>query len=127
MGSHIVLIGNLFVVIAMATSFLATSFALKEMFIYDFKMSNFKSWFLTLIVPFGLVFSGFTTFINVLGFTGAIATGSIYIMVILMHNNARNLGDRIPEYSIKGHLPVSFILIVVFLLGILYQFLSFFN
>ena len=126
LGSHMVLIGNIFVVIAMATSFLATSFALKEMFLYDFKMSNFKAWLSTITIPFILAFSGYTTFINVLSFTGAIATGSIYIMVVLMHAKARKMGNRKPEFSIKGHWPLSLLLIIIFVLGILYQFVGFF-
>ena len=47
LGKHILILGNLFVVLAMMTSFLALALALMETFDYDLKMHKNISWFWT--------------------------------------------------------------------------------
>ena len=46
-GKHMILFGNLFAIFAMGTSFLTLGLALKEMYAYDYNLSNFKSWALS--------------------------------------------------------------------------------
>ena len=123
-GYHMVWIGNLFVVFAMATSFLTLGLALKEMYMYDYNMNELYAWGLTVFIPFIIAFSGLTNFINAIGVTGAIGFGLIGTLSVLMFWKAKKLGKRKPEYSINKKILIGTVLMIVFVLGILYQILS---
>jgi len=121
------IIVNLFAIAAMGTSFLALGMAMKEVYNYDFKMKKITAWLLTISIPF-LVFLldrivDVTNFIQLLGVTGAIAGGMVGIMIVIMFHKAKKLGNRKPEYKIRIHWLLSIILLVVFVAGIIYQFI----
>jgi len=121
MGKRMLLFGNLFAVFAMATSFLTLGLALKEMYNYDYGLSKKTSWGLTCFVPLVLFLLGFNSFIKIIGYAGSIAGGLDGILIVLMAWKAVKMGDRKPEYRIvKGKL-VGIVLMIVFVLGILYQ------
>jgi hypothetical protein len=63
-----------------------------------------------------------TSFIVVLGITGAIAGGLDGILVMLMYWKAKKLGDRKPEYTMGKHYILGVFLILMFVVGIAYQF-----
>ena len=71
-----------------------------------------------LIVTFNL-----TSFITVLGITGAIAGGLDGILVVLTYWKAKLLGDRKPEYMLRKHYVLGSLLILMFISGIVYLFL----
>ena len=98
--------------------------ALKEMYMYDYNMNELYAWALTVFVPFFIAFSGLTNFINAISITGAIGYGLIGLLSVLMFWKAKKLGKRRPEYSINKKLLVGSILIIIFVLGILYQVLN---
>jgi len=124
LGKKMLIVGNLFAVFAMATSFLTLGLAMKEMYNYDYGFSKNLSWFLTCSVPFGLFLLGFQNFIKTIGYVGSIAGGIEGMLIVFMAWRAVKMGDRKPEYSIvKGRL-IGVILIAVFILGIVYQLLN---
>ena len=125
-GQYVVMFGNLFAVFVMATSFLTLGLGLKEMYNYDYKINKKLAWLLTIIVPLGLFLLGIRSFINTLGFTGAIAGGIEGILFILIFWKARKYGDRKPEYSVPLNKVISGLLIMVFSLGIIYALSSLF-
>src|SRR5574341_398700 len=47
-----------FAILAMATSFIALGYALKEMYWIDYKLPHWEAWALTLSVPFALIIAG---------------------------------------------------------------------
>ena len=116
-GGKIFLIGNLFAILAMATSFLALAVALEEMFIFDYKLGHNKSWALTMIIPLIIVMLGFTNFIDALSLTGIFAGGIEGILIVLMVLKAKKLGNRKPEYAVPMNLPAAIILMLVFAAG----------
>lgn len=117
---------NLLAVLAMFTSFLALGTALVEVYEYDFHFKRWLAIFLTFIVPLLIVFSKVTTFIAVLGITGAFAGGIDGIMIVLMYWKAKSLGERKPEFSLPKMKIVGIALIIIFVLGIIYQIFSLF-
>ncbi len=121
-GEKIFLIGNLFAVLAMTTSFLALGVALKEMFIFDYKMGHNRAWLLTMAVPLIIVMAGVTNFIDTLSLTGIFAGGVEGMLIVLMALKAKKLGDRKPEYSIPINLPIAAAFILVFLAGVAFYF-----
>lgn len=123
-GKFILILGNLFAAFAMFTSFLTLALAMKEVYLYDYKLKNFLAWALTVVIPFIIFLTGFTSFIKVIGITGAVAGGIDGILIVLMFWNARKMNYRIPEYKLgKKHL-LGLLLILMFILGIIYQFYS---
>ncbi|MFP4424612.1 MAG: aromatic amino acid transport family protein [Candidatus Woesearchaeota archaeon] len=120
-GTHLLVIGNLFVIIAMATSFLTTAYALKEMYMEDHDMQNTKAWGLVMIVPLVIAFSGITSFISALDISGALATGAIYLLVIFMHKKAKEMGDNTPQFSVPYHPLLMGVFMLIFVSGIIYQ------
>src|SRR3989338_2644161 len=115
------LFANILAVLSMFTSFLALGLALVQVYCYDFKMPRTTALILTFSLPLLIVLFNLTTFITVLGITGAIAGGLDGILIILMYWKAKLLGDRKPEYSLKPHRILGTTLILMFILGIAYQ------
>lgn len=124
LGQHMVLLGNVFVIFAMATSFLALGLALKWIYQFDYRINKHVSWGLVCFVPLAVFLSGITTFIQAIGITGAIAGGIDGILIVLMHRKAKRLGDRKPEYTVKGYRIVYWLLILMFVGGIIYTLLN---
>jgi len=123
----VVKVGMIFGILTMLTSFLALGLALKEMFIYDFKLEKILAWFLTMFIPLFIFVSGVRNFIEVLSVTGALTGGVVGVLIVLMHRNASLKGDRKPEFVIKQSLVVDVLLILLFAFGIIHQFLTLFG
>jgi tyrosine-specific transport protein len=115
------LFANILAVLAMFTSFLTLGIALVEVYAYDYNVNRKLAYILTLAIPLIIVLFNFTTFLAVLGVTGAIAGGLDGILVMLMYWRAKKLGNRKPEYSLGKHWLIGGILILMFAVGIIYQ------
>ncbi len=110
-------LANIFAVMTMFTSFIAIGFALKEMFVYDYRMPEKRSWLLTCSVPLVIALAGFTDFIEVINVSGVFAGGLDAILIILMFHKAKDKGSRRPEYTIREFAPLSFLLAALFIAG----------
>jgi tyrosine-specific transport protein len=118
---------SLFAIFTMFTSFLAVGIAQREIFNYDLKIKKIMSWvltclpvlFLTLII---LIFN-LASFIEIISFAGAVAGGIGGILIILMAMRAKKLGKRKPEYTIPIKWTIAAFLILLFIAGIVYQFI----
>lgn len=125
LGVYAILLGNLYAILAMLTSFLALALALKEIYNYDYKINEKLSWLMTTLVPLGLFlilyYLNKLSFIKTIGITGAFAGGIDGILVVLALWVAKKKGDRKPEYSISYHKIIGAILLIIFILGIIDQ------
>ncbi|MBI2128599.1 GerAB/ArcD/ProY family transporter [Candidatus Woesearchaeota archaeon] len=130
LGEKMVILGNLFAVFAMATSFIALGLALQEMYNYDYKLGKKLSWALSCFVPllifFVLSFFGMLSFVSVLGITGAVAGGIDGVLIAMMFLKAKTAGDRKPEYVLNINKGWCIILAFLFILGIIHQMILFF-
>jgi len=110
-------------VFTMLTSYFVLSFALKDMFIFDFNYSKSKTFILVSVIPLIifiiLYFLNMLKFVSILGFAGVISAGVTGILILLMNRKAKKKGDRKPEYSIKINKPIIIGIIIVFILGVL--------
>ena len=122
-GKWVVIAANLFAVFAMTTSFLALGLALREMYNYDYKISKFSSWAMTIFLPFILFLFGFKSFINVIGTAGVIAGGLEGALILLILLKAKKKSERKPEYTIKIGKILAGVLIAVFGLGVVLNFI----
>ncbi len=121
-GSNMILLANLFALIAMITSFTAVGIALSEFYNYDCKFSKFYSFFLVSLVTLIFILSGITDFTKTIGFVGTLSGGIEGILIVLMFWQAQKLGDRVPEYTLGRFKVRGVALILVFFVGISYLF-----
>ncbi len=119
-GTYMHFMGNFLAIFTMATSFMLLGLALVWMYHFDYKMKKIFAWGLTLIFPLAIALSGFASFVQVLAITGIFAGGIDGIMIILTHRAAQKKSERKPEYSLKNHLWLSVLLILVYSFGMLY-------
>ncbi|MBU0470298.1 MAG: amino acid permease [Nanoarchaeota archaeon] len=112
---------NIVAVLAMFTSFLTLGIALVEMYEFDYHLSRRKALLLAFSLPLIITLFKLSTFIAVIATTGAIAGGFEGILILLMYQKVKKLGDRTPEYSINTSKYFSYFLILLFGLGIVYQ------
>lgn len=127
-GKYMVLLGNLFPVFSMATSFLMLGLALKWMLHYDYKWNKSLAWAVTCFTPLVLFLFGARSFINVIGITGAVAGGIEGILIVLMVKQSKKRKGKEfkkPEYSIGLPWIFAIIMIILFTAGIIYQFVKF--
>jgi hypothetical protein len=112
---------HLFAVLAMASSFVALGYALKESYRVDFRLPRWEAWALTVVIPVVLVAVGARSFIGALEIAGAFAGGIAGIAVVLMHAAAKRRSERKPEYRIRMNWLGYGALIVLFAVGMLYE------
>lgn len=119
-GQKIVIIGSVFAVISVSTSFLGLGLALMESFQYDFRLTKFKSWLLVVIPPYILFLLGVRNFIETIGLVGGLSLSIEGIFLLFLYMRARKKGDRIPEYSINIPKLLIYFLIAVFAFAAVY-------
>ena len=105
----------------MSTAFISLGFALKEMFIYDFKINKRLSWILVIIVPFAVFLFGINEFTKTIEITGAISGGIAGVLIGLMYLKSLKKNNRKPEYSLKLPKWIVWTAIIVFLIGALFE------
>ena len=116
---------TLFGIFTMMTSFFVLTFALYDMYLFDFKLSKRSAWLWALLVPFGLFLLiqqfRLLTFVQVLGIGGVVSGGIMGILILLMNKAAKNKGDREPEYSLPINWFIIVILSVIFVAGVFFE------
>ncbi len=126
MGVGVLILGGLFGALAMATSFLANGFVLRELFRQDY---HFPAWLSTVMacgVPLIIFLFGLRDFITVIGISGSILGGFQGILLIMMYFRAKKLGNRQPEYFLRVPAWLAGAIYIIFAFGLLYQILSLF-
>jgi tyrosine-specific transport protein len=128
LGYKMFMLGIIFGILTMATSFIAVALALKESYMFDLKLRKFTSstltCFIALAIALIIIMSDIkNAFFIVLDITGAVIGSLTAIFVILIYLKAKKHGQRKPEYSINNRF-IGFILIIMFILGLLYKVLE---
>jgi len=126
LGPNILKLGSILGIIAVLTSFLTLSFVLRELFHRDLKISKSTSWGLISLIPLLLYLLGFKSFIEVIGFTGAILMGTLGIIIVLIY---QKVSLRKKGSEIQIHLPWMgrLTIMIIFASGIIFELLSFFK
>lgn len=120
-GPLAVIFFNSFAIITMTTSFIALGFALKDMFQFDYNFNFNTAWLFTISIPliFFLVLN--TTFTEVLSIVGSLTGGLAGILILLAYLKAKKLGNRKPEYSINLPKLLVYGLIIIYIVGALFE------
>jgi tyrosine-specific transport protein len=124
--NEFIILGALVGFLAVFTSFLAYGTNLRKTFQYDYNFSKPVSLTLALLAPFLLLAAGTDSFIRVIGFAGAVMGGVDGILLILMYQKADRggKGDRKPEYDVITSKRLEYLIIFIFILGIIYTILN---
>ncbi|MCK4892063.1 MAG: hypothetical protein KAS78_05330, partial [Candidatus Pacebacteria bacterium] len=91
-------------------------------FWYDYHLSKKKSWALTCFVPIAIFVLGLRDFITVVSIAGSITGGFAGILIIISFYKAKKMGDLNPAFKINVPIMLSVFMVLILLLGILYQF-----
>ena len=124
LGGTIVLLGSLFGVLAVGTSYIMLGTALLEIFHLDYGFGRKLSWLLVILPPFSLFLGGLRNFIDVISLAGAVGIGIEAFVLVFIFMKAKSHGDRIPEYSMSIPAWALYLLALIFASGIGYTFFT---
>ena len=119
LGNSITILGSLFGLFALATSFLVVGNYLKNSLRYDFKLPFLAAAAIALLVPFGLFLLGLRNVIAIMGVLGALLGAVEGAIIVFIYQQAKKKGDRTPEYKLRIPKFVLFALLGVLCLGAL--------
>ncbi|HLC89632.1 MAG TPA: aromatic amino acid transport family protein [Patescibacteria group bacterium] len=121
LGQNIVGYGFLFGVITTFTSYLTIGITIKKIFWYDLNFSHFSAWIIACFTPLLLYLIGFNDFIKIIAFIGAVTIGIDGITVFLIHQKAKKQGKVKPIYEIKLAKPIIYLIMAIFLAGVVVE------
>lgn len=125
LGEGIIILGAVFGLLAVITSYFVIALYLKKVFWYDYKINKNLSWFLVCLIPLAGFLLGLREFIPLMSFLGVIFGAIEGTVLILTYLKAKESGDREPEYSLKISNIVAYSLIALFILGFIYEIIYF--
>lgn len=120
LGEGILLFGNIFAVLAMASGFINLGLIMEEILLFDFRLHKVTSWLIIILVPFLIFLTQIGGFINIMAVAGSLTFGLSGINLVLMYWKAKKMGDRTPEFSLPKFKVVGLMMIAMFAAGIVY-------
>ncbi len=121
LGREITYIGAAFGALASITSFFVIGLALKKVFWYDYRINKNLSWFLVCFIPLLGFLLGLREFIPIIGFLGVFLGAIESVSIILIYKKVSRIKKADLDYNLKLPKIVIFSLIVLFILGFIYQ------
>jgi len=126
LGGKMLILGSVFGILTMATSFIAVSFAVTQMYHFDYKLKKENASLLACFIPLimALVINIANikhAFFVVLDLTGSFGGSLAGILIILVWWKAKKLGNRKPEYTLPHLKVISLLLIFMFILGAIFK------
>lgn len=126
-GRPVVILANVFAVMAMATCFMGMGVALKQHFTWDLKVSRHTAEFTVVAVPIMLFLFGFRSFVQVLDLVGGLFIGLESLLIVVICYMARKKGDLdASRYGLKNFWLVAIPVIIFFLAATVYSVFRFF-
>lgn len=99
-GNGVAILGALFGLVAVLTSFFSVGEYVQGIFEYDLRYSSTSAWALAMSPPLALFLLGAQSFIGVLSITGAVFIGAAAVLIGLIAIRARRHGNRKPEFVV---------------------------
>ena len=120
LDDKLVSLALVFGILTTFTSFIALGLTLKKVFYFDLKMNEKLSWAITCFVPLILFLIGIKSFIPIISLIGGVMLGAEGILILLM---CRKLHIKLKASGLKCLLVYP--LILIFLVGIIYEIIYF--
>ena len=129
----IISIALVFGIFTMVTSFLGVAESIRETLWWDFKVNKYMAWALAVFVPYVLYILGLKNLIGIISFAGAVAGGLAAIILILIFIKLKKQKekisilkkDKLTLFKYHPHNFISYLLITLFICGIIYEIISF--
>ncbi|MBU1045633.1 amino acid permease [Patescibacteria group bacterium] len=121
-GGNIAKIGFIFGLLTCFSSYLSLGLTLKKIFWYDIKMPEKTSWAVASFVPIAMFLLGAREFINIIGFTGALAGGVEGFTLIFLYRSFLKKKKASQKMN-----PLYFLLAIFFILGMIAEISHFFR
>lgn len=121
LGKGMGLLLNLFTLLALGTAFVALGFALKDVYVLDFKKTNLRAWMYVVLVPLAFILLGLGGFVQIIEVTGILGIGLILVLILLMHRKAKGMSDRTPEFEVRDAKFLKMLIIALILFGVFYE------
>lgn len=115
LGSKTIVLALFFGLLTTFTSFISIGLTLRKVFNYDLKINKKVSSVIVCFTPLVLFLIGFKNFIDVISFVGGVTIGIDGILIILMYQKIKQ--KKVPLFTYP--------LILIFVLGIIYQIVYF--
>lgn len=120
LGLPVVVLGSVFGVLTIATSYLMLGTAMFEILYLDYRVRRQVAWPLVVLPPLAFYFSGLRSFIDVIGTVGAVTVGITSVTFILAYLKARKRSERVPEVVLNVPTFVWYLLMLIFAAGVGY-------
>ncbi|OGY79018.1 MAG: hypothetical protein A3B74_03990 [Candidatus Kerfeldbacteria bacterium RIFCSPHIGHO2_02_FULL_42_14] len=120
LGPFILVIGSIFGILAMTTSFMTLGIVLKESYEYDLQLSRNTAWLLVISIPFIIVTLDLLSFIEILGLGGAIVGGLDGILILMMHTKVQNKQKKSVAFQLMLPKTLKYGMYALFVIGIGY-------
>ena len=118
-GQSIGVLGSLFGLAAIASSFLILGNYLKNSLRYDFHIPYLFSGPIAIAVPFLIFLLWIRDVITVMGLVGTVVGVLEGAVIILLYQKAKKKGARTPEYNLHVPQPLLFLLMAILIVGAL--------
>ena len=121
LGQKIIILGGIFGLFAISTSFLILGNYFKNTLIFDYRFPYLFAFFIATFSPLLLFLSGVREFIWVIAFVGTFIGLIEGMIIILVYKKAQKQGDKIPEYNLKIPRYIPYFVMIVLVLGAIAQ------
>ncbi|MDO8499390.1 MAG: aromatic amino acid transport family protein [bacterium] len=126
-GPVVLIFANVFAILAMGTAFMGMGMALKQIFIWDYKMPKWVADVMVVIAPLGLFAWGVRGFVEILDAIGGIFVSLGSIILVLACYKARKKSELTADrYSLQWFGPIAVAVIAVFTFVMVYSIVKLF-
>jgi tyrosine-specific transport protein len=126
LGDHMLILGNIFAVLAMGTSFLITGLALRDSLSWDYKIPNRLATAIVCGVPLIIFLFGVREFIALVDIVGGVFVSTIMFLLILAYWRAARLGHAPPlKYKLHHTFPFVAVAMIALTIGAIYSVIQF--
>ncbi|MFH1789995.1 MAG: aromatic amino acid transport family protein [bacterium] len=121
-GPSMLIFGNVFAILAMATSYLTMGQSMRDSLAWDYKIPGKIAALMTCMVPLVIFLLGLKQFILAINIVGGVFISLEMLMVILIYWRAKHLGDLRPsQYHLHHVLLLAVLLVIALALGAVYS------
>jgi len=127
LGNKIIVLGGIFGLLAVSTSFLVLANYLKNTLFLDYHLPYLLSFLLAVFLPLSLFLAGIREFIPVIAFVGTFVGLIEGVVISLIYKKAKKIKERTPAYILKVPDFLIYLTIVILILGTLSQIIYYFG
>ena len=127
LGRNVMLLGGLFGLFSISTSFLVMANYLKNTLFFDYHFPRYPAYLLALFTPLIFFLMGIKEFLLIISFIGAFVGLIEGTVITLIYKKAKLKGERTPEYNLNISESLIYLILGIFILGSLTQIVYFFR